>query len=330
MLNKKRIILIGPSNYDYPLIIKSEIELDGGIVHFYDERNNATSMDKILIRKVPGVIKKRIEQYYCFIAEREYKFNPNFVLFISPETVTVDAVKNLRKSFKNAKFVLYMWDSIENKNAKKIYKEFDKCLSFDPGDCKKYGFIFRPLFFSREYENMYGEIRGYRYDFGFVGTAHSDRAEILYKLKRYCDLNDMKYYFYLYIPGKIMFLYRYIQNRYVRKLYKQGIVHINTLDHTTVEHIMVNTRYVIDVNHPDQRGLTMRTIEMLGLKRKLLTTNASIKDYDFYREGNQIIINRKSINIDKSIIVREYEDIPEKIYLKYRIDRWVKDIFEGI
>ncbi|EEX2831637.1 glycosyltransferase, partial [Escherichia coli] len=38
----------------------------------------------------------------------------------------------------------------------------------------------------------------------------------------------------------------------------------------------------IDIHHPSQHGLTMRTIEAVGLNKKIITTNADIKKYDFY------------------------------------------------
>ena len=82
----------------------------------------------------------KINSYYKRISIQEKKFNPDYVLFISPETINRQSIVFMRGCFQNAKFILYMWDSLENKNAKKVYSFFDKCLSFDKQDCNKYGF----------------------------------------------------------------------------------------------------------------------------------------------------------------------------------------------
>lgn len=327
MFHCKKILLIAPSNYNYPQSIKSEIEKMGGIVHFYDERNNPNSFQKFIFRKAPVILKRRIVKYFSGIAKAEEAFSPDYVLFISPETVTESAIKVLRNSLSKAKFILYMWDSIENKNAKKIYSLFDKCLSFDSNDCKKYGFIFRPLFFPSHFTNEDDGKEEYFYDFGFIGVMHSDRAKIIYQIMNYCRENNLKYYFYLYVQGKLMFIYRYITNKYIRALFALGMVHTRVLDRKQVETIMTKTRCIIDVNHPNQTGLTMRTIEILGLKRKLLTTNTNIKDYDFYLPANQIVIDRNKITLDIDLIAKPYESIPDEIFYKYRIDYWIKEVF---
>ena len=249
------------------------------------------------------------------------------MLFISPESITRDIVCNLKSEFTKAEFILYMWDSIENKNARDVYDMFDKYISFDPHDCKKYGFAFRPLFFSWAYNTEPAVKNDFQYDFGFIGTAHSDRAKILYFVQQYCKAHDKRWYYYIYTPGKLMLIANYILDKYFRKLYAQGLVHTQSIEQDEVEKIMAGTRYVIDVNDPKQTGLTMRTIEMLGLRKKLLTTNAHIKEYDFYQPGNQLVLDRQHIQLDESLMNEPYQEIDQKVYEKYRIDQWVRDIF---
>src|SRR5690606_39098696 len=51
-----------------------------------------------------------------------------------------------------------------------------------------------------------------------------------------------------------------------------------------------NSKIVIDIAHANQKGLSMRPFEALGLKRKLITNNTDIKNYDFYNPNNIFII----------------------------------------
>ena len=54
---------------------------------------------------------------------------------------------------------------------------------------------------------------------------------------------------------------------------------------------------IIDINHPNQTGLTMRTIETLGNGKRLITTNHHIKNESFYNEKMILVIDRTNIQI---------------------------------
>ena len=282
-------------------------------------------MEKILIRKARFLMNHRTNSYYRMMCEKEVDFQPDYVLFVSPEAVTEESLRMLRNSFNNSKFILYMWDSVKNKKVQGILKYFDSIFSFDPADCKKYGMTFRPLFFSQAFENN-GIQEKYEYDISFIGTVHSDRAKILWEIKEFCDENQLKYYFYLFIPGKLLFTLRIMTDPFLRK-WDRSYIHIDSIGKEEVARISEKTRCIIDINHPEQTGLTMRTIEMLGLNRKLATTNTNIREYDFYRPQNQIILDRRHLSIDKKMIQEKYVSIPAETYKKYSIEHWAKDIF---
>ncbi|MTD01286.1 hypothetical protein GKS16_03215 [Streptococcus uberis] len=69
----------------------------------------------------------------------------------------------------------------------------------------------------------------------------------------------------------------------------------------------------------------MRTIEMLGMNKKIITTNSDIKNYDFYHPNNISIINRDSIEIDPNFLNSEYEPIDKEVYDKYSLKNWILD-----
>jgi hypothetical protein len=319
----KRILFVSPPFFNYYKYISDELTSMGAIVHYYDERNHPSSVEKIIYRTVPQMLISKVRNYYSGIIEKEKDFHPDYVLFNSPESVDELSIKRMRQAFPEAKFILYMWDSLENKNAKNVYQFFDRIFSFDQNDCRKYHMTFRPLFYIKTMQAQ--RVDSYKYDFSFVGTIHSDRAEILYKLKQYCDEHGLTYYYYLYIPGNLLYTLRKATDGYVRKLEKY--IHLEPTEKKTIAEISENTRCVIDINHPKQTGLTMRTIEMLGLHQKILTTNQNVKDYDFYEPGNQLVISRDEIKIDKDLLAKPYTDVPEDVYEKYSIHSFVMDIF---
>lgn len=85
---------------------------------------------------------------------------------------------------------------------------------------------------------------------------------------------------------------------------------------------------MIDIQHPKQVGLTMRTIEMLGLRKKLITTNQDIKNYDFYNEDNICIIDRKDILIKKNFFETNYNSNSDAYRKNYSLESFVDEILK--
>lgn len=325
-LENKKVLLFTSQLFDYHNKIRQAIEDEGAIVHIYDERNNPSSLDKMILRKAKVILKNKYFKYYSEVAKKEIEFNPDYVLFVSPEAIMPNSIRMLKAKFPKAKFILYMWDSVKNKHLNNVLPYFDEKFSFDRSDCDTYRMNFRPLFFSQEFNIGNQQKNQYKYDFCFIGTVHSDRAKILANLKEYCDQKGLTYYFYLFVPGKLLLELRRIFNKSFRE-WDTKYVSTAPISKEKVANIEANSRCIIDINHPGQTGLTMRTIEMLGMQKKLMTTNTNVADYDFYRPGNQIIIGRNEVNFPVDKLKADYQKIPSSVYQYYSIGSWVKDIF---
>ena len=324
-LKGKKVLLFTSVLFNYHIQIKNTIEELGAEVHLYDERNDPSSVQKILIRKARFLMAGRTLSFYSSVAEKERDFCPDYILFVSPEAVTREALAILKSTFPESTFILYMWDSVKNKRIEGILDCFDHMYSFDSEDAERYGMVFRPLFFSPDF-GIEPESEEYEYDVSFVGTVHSDRARILLAVKEFCDAQGLRYYFYLFIPGKLLYVLRMLTDKYLRK-WDRKYIHIDTIGKDEVARISAKTRCIIDINHPAQTGLTMRTIEMLGIGRKIATTNTNIRNYDFYRPENQIVLDRRDLSLSKEMILREYVRIPDEIYRKYSVKYWAEEIF---
>jgi len=327
----KRILLICPTNNGYPYIIKSVLEDRGATVHLYDERGNPNNLEKLLYRKAPGLASGKIEKYYTDIIQNESTFDPDALLLICPEAINSSIISKMKKVFFNTIFIVYLWDSIENKAINIDFRKFDVCFSFDRIDCKKYGLKFRPLFFAREYyKSKIKMTNEFKYDIGFIGTLHSDRPEVINGTRKYSEDNGLKYYFYFCVQSKLILLYWLIKSRHVRELFRLNMIHLKTLPLIQAKKEMEHTRCVVDINHPKQSGLTMRTIEMVGLQRKLITTNNDIQNYEFYNPVNQMIIDKSGNNINKYDLKTPYEKIPDSVYEKYSVDFWLDEVLHKI
>jgi hypothetical protein len=104
----------------------------------------------------------------------------------------------------------------------------------------------------------------------------------------------------MYFPSKILYI-KYRVLNIGRKINRKDFCY-EPKPSSELSEILQASRIIIDIQHPKQTGLTMRTIEMLGLKKKLITTNKDVVDYDFYDEKNIFIIDRKNPQISMDFL----------------------------
>lgn len=324
----KKILFFAPKFFNYEIEIKKKLEQLGAQVDFYDERMNPSNLDKVIIRLKKDLLTKKIESYYNDIIDGSKNKKYDYVFFLSPETITRELLQKLRRNQKNAKYIIYMYDSIKNKkNAREILNEFDSHFSFDKNDCEiDNRFKFRPLFYLDEYSKLTEKSYNKKYDISFIGTVHSDRYGVIKSIKEQAISNGMNVNFFMYFPSKVMYLAKKIfdksyKNTEIKDFSFESISKDKVLD------IISNSKVILDIQHPKQVGLTMRTIEMLGMKKKLITTNKNIKNYDFYSSNNIKIIDRNNPILDLDFIKNDYIEINADIYKKYSIGSWLEEIF---
>ena len=78
-----------------------------------------------------------------------------------------------------------------------------------------------------------------------------------------------------------------------------------------------------------QQGLTFRVFEAMGFRKKLITTNADIVNYDFYNANNIFVWTEDSKEIPDAFFETDYEELPEEIFKKYSLENWLKTIFSA-
>lgn len=322
-LENKNILYISPKFFGYEKIIKEKLENLGAVVDYFDDRPSNDFLTKVFIRlKLKFFVNKKINNYYNALYNYIKDKNYDYIFVVSPETFSfkeLEIIKNLKP---NAKTILYMWDSFENKNSFNTIELFDEVFSFDNRDAQKYDLSFLPLFYIEEYEKL--ETKKHEFDITFIATAHSDRYKIAKKVNKVLD--NYKSYYYFYLPSKIMYYIR----KYFVKNYEYGNIEdfsFKPLEHSKIFDYFSKSKVILDINHPNQYGLTMRTFECLGAKKKLITTNQNILEYDFYNPNNIMVINRNNPVIDKIFFDSPYEELESGVYKKYSIENWLKTIF---
>ncbi len=332
VLKNKELALIAPHFFGYEKYIAEQFEREGYTVRYYDERKNDSKLTKIAIRLFPKLIQNQINRYYRQILD-ELKANQiERLVVIKSETMPLWFINEYKQWFPDSIMIHYMQDSIKNyPHIAQKAKLFDYAMTFDRDDSVNFQWIFRPFFFHDGFRPSAQDPQ--TYELSFVGTIHGDRPSVMRKiLANFPSGIEAKSFIYYFVPMKLMFLY----GKYIRKDYQEiklSDVSTVSLDGEEVSRIIKESKCIIDIQHANQSGLTARTIETLGAKRKLITTNRDITNYDFYEPRNILVIDRQNPVIDLSWLDTPYEAIDPAIYEYYSLAGYVHtmiECFEGL
>lgn len=193
----------------------------------------------------------------------------------------------------------------------KVIPNFDKVYSFEKEDCKKYNLKFATNWI---YNSMISSdnIKNTKYKI-FNISSMDKRLSLLSKIASDLLSKKINYKFIVYDKKNIG---KDKNLEYISK-------HISLSDVNTY---INNSQVLLDINRKGQSGLTFRVFESMGLKKKLITTNSDIRNYDFYNPNNILIIEENNPNIPIDFFGNEYEEIPKEILNKYTLNGWVEKV----
>lgn len=324
-----KLLLIMPRFFNYPELIIEELNCMGYDVDFFDDRPSTNAWMKAAIRinknLVNGYIKRYFERVMATVRNNQY----DVVFFISGQSLSFseDMVRKIKECQLKAKFVLYQWDSQTNfPYIKIVQKFFDKCYSFDKRDIKETSSLkFLPLFYSNKYEKI-GERnnKNFKYDFCFVGTAHPKKYKFINMMSEQLKGIYQNQFIYFFFPSPIVYFYRKVMNKELRKAHYRDFHYIPIKGQKMID-VYEASKCVLDSSQDGQQGLTIRVFEALGAKKKLITTNEDIVNYDFYRKENIYVYGGK-FDFNDVFFRSEYIDVESSIYEKYSLRNWLKEI----
>ncbi len=330
-LGGKRVLLVALPGY--PTGIIRQMEALGACVDYINDKPNDGFICKTLGRLQIAIYQKVIDKYY-FKRIDELKCNHyDYILVIRGEYTTINALIRMKDVFPEAKRVLYMWDGLHKQNTKGMEKKwdyYDKVYTFDRIDYEenKSKLSFLPLYYYGEYlpkDTKESNAADFKYDVSFIGTGHADRVKVVKEVMKQCKKNGKKTFQYTFMPHFLVYLKNKLLNRDFRGV-KKSEVHFQMLSFEQLYKVYSDSRCIVDVENPGQHGLTMRSIETIGLKRKFITTNKDIVNYDFYNPNNIMVIDRIKPVVDVSFFEKPYEELPCDIYEKYSLKNWVLQV----
>ena len=323
VVNNKKILLIMPLFFGYEKEIRETLEANGAEVHLVFENMNEISFWYRLVYVYFSSKKEAIMNKYYEKAICDIDADIDVVLVIRGDSVTEQTMQLLKNRFKKAFFSMYQWDSVaNNENAKNIAKHFDKVQTFDMIDAEQYGWKYRPLFYIKR---LCVNPMDKKIDFSYVCSVHSKRVAIYKRLKLFADKNNLKMFTYIYVAKLRYILHKYIKKDEVFIELDKSIVAHKPLDIEKTNEIYDSARVIVDYTHPLQNGLTMRTIESVGHRCKLVTNNKHIENTSLYN-SNIYIYDEDNFNIPEDFLCKEYEELSPQQMEYYSLEGWLKEL----
>lgn len=330
---QRRVLFIAPRFFGYEREIADEIAAAGFTVDYYDERPSAAASVKVALRLFPELVgtlaKRYANRVIAETAERSYEV----VFMIKGEGFSAPSVAALRKAHPSARFVFYTFDSLSNiRNVLRKLPLFDKAYSFDRFDCAKQPKLHHlPLFYSRRIARVAARAARDQtprdIDLMFIGSLHSDRYSVVARIvaAARAAVPDVTVYSFWFYQSRWVFAARKLLDRRFR-FTPLSIVRWRALDKDSTDALLVRAKALVDVEHLGQTGLTMRTVESVGLRTKLITTNADVVNYALFHPANILVVDRSSPVVPISFLTTPYQTLSPEVYERYSLRAWVAEI----
>lgn len=322
----KKIIVFSPygATKHYGQAIIKEIRARGAVVYDYDERPSQNAWMKIIIRLFKKNIPQIFDKYISKVVQNHKGEKIDYILICRGEAFTPYTINHLRESFEGVNIVLYLWDVMHECAMDDVVSSCDRVLSFDPEDAKTHKLVFRPTFFVNDYLKV-KDARDCGYDLCFVGTLYNPRQQLIKCLSKTFKDQGLKFFTYLYVPGIIVYIKEFVAHFPFMPLKKVSFEPL-TID-GTIE-MLNNCKAILDVNPPYQISLSTRAFESLAARRKYITTNKHILDYEFYNPNNIFLVDIDNPIIPKSFLDTPYQAVSKDVLYKYSVCGLVDSLFD--
>ena len=151
------------------------------------------------------------------------------------------------------------------------------------------------------------------YDTFFIGYDKGRMSYLNQTKKQYEDLG-LHSLFYIVDNVKALFNSRF----------KKRINYYRVID------LANSSRSITEIVMSGQEGLTLRAMESIFLKKKLITNNPVIRNKNIYNPNNIFILGEDNIKDLPSFLQEPYQEIDNKIVDSYIYSNWLKRLINHI
>lgn len=331
MIRSKSILVIDPFEKMSKILIEELNHLGYNAIPLFENKmrpfdySSCSNLDKLKNIFYRSIL--RDKNYYNVLIEKFYqKYTEellkdvilkrkkiDYVLVFRPHGFSTKFFKILKKL--TSEICLYEYDGLDDSRVlalKKNQKYVKNIFLFDYTDLKK---IPSSKFITNYHYNLSkDESHENNTDFYYLGTAGNGRID---KLNNFIDCTQkFKRNIFIQVTNEIQVASKQIQ------LITKPIDYKDYLDRIR------STNAIIDIKAPKHNGLSFRFFESLNLRKKLITDNKSVINYNFYHPDNIFVTDYENFDGLEEFMSKPYHPVPEDIVNMYSLDNWIKNIFE--
>lgn len=319
-----RILLIAPSFFGYRDRVAEELRRQGHEVDVADDRPSEGVAFRSVAKVAPGLLSGAVARHASALRGRIAEGGYGHVAYLGGMTFlfTRGQLARMRAAAPRAAFTAYLWDSLANSpRIAGCLDLFDRVLSFEPGDCRPGGPELRPLFYSGSYSGLPLEPEGgFEWDACFVGSVHQpSKFQAVDAMARSLRERGLRVFTYYYMPSRSAAVLR----RARCAPYRGVELSYEPLPAARVAEVYSRSKAVLDSPQAGQSGLTMRTLEAVGARRKLVTANADVLGYDFALPGDVAVWSPDG-EVGRDFFDRPYEPLRGSVYDGYSIGSFAR------
>ncbi|MDI9309702.1 MAG: hypothetical protein QM535_05770 [Limnohabitans sp.] len=325
----KKVLLVMADFMEFNTLIEKELKEDFEVFTLTYPLTNTKFKYKNVFQKIENLYRKTILKDKNFKVKLRNEQNNEVILkeldgypFFDYTLVlnveyfnnkTLDTIKS-----KSKKMIAYQWDGLQR--TPEIYskiKYFEKFYCFNPNDVDN-----KTIFFA---SNFYFDIplqpntEANTSDVYYIGKYLEDRVNPIIPLFNVFEKYDF--------TGELLFNYDGDCATF-KKLFPHKIVKCTKTPIAYKENLekMNASKAVLDLKLKEHDGLSFRFFEAMKYQKKIITTNTTVKKYDFYLPENTFIFGEDNLEELPRFINSKYVPITEDILKKYSFKIWFKNL----
>lgn len=240
-----------------------------------------------------------------------------------------DIIQYIHKANPFARIIIYYINKFKQgaRNDLGHFRELPcELWSFDKNDCERAGmkfnhFCYEDAFYEENKDAFYNKENAgpILYDAFFIGVD-KNRLPTLIRLKALME----KYHYRtkIIIKKDNHGSYKHLSDE------EKSILIEKSIQYKDIIKYIHQSKSIIEIQYSDQNGLTLRAMESLFFKKKLITDNLDIINYDFYKRENIFLLGQDPEKCLETFLSSPYEPVDDDIIKQYTWEAWLERFFQ--
>lgn len=238
--------------------------------------------------------------------------NVDYTLVIRPDLFPISIIEKLKT--KSKKLIAYQWDGIEKfPEVKKYIHLFDSFFCFDSQDTKNNIKAITNFYFDTT-SAVYKPYNQKRPNLYFIGLYWENREAKIDRFIKEVSNKDVE------LSITIQYYHPHEAKNPKINYVKKRISFQENINN------VIQTDILLDFVDPSHDGLSIRFFEGLYYKKKVITDNKTVKNYDFYHPNNIFVLENENYCDIDSFLSLPYYEVSEDIVKKYGFTNWINMI----